>query len=280
MPSWSSVIKTMSDDPALPPITTPTEGMDVSTPSSSSSETAERNIKTEPSTTPEQTLPLSQQPEPPKDSYQSVLRLIQQHDETMLKNKLAFSALPREQREEYNKLVKQKDDLIEAMYSHAKQLKEDETDFANENPEEWRDDFTKDHLNYKAIAYCAASAKQHARNIEEKKNLKRRIEELENEKKTASAPSQQQQPAKVITTGNAISNFTQKLPEPASQTSVSQQPTQGNGNGNGNDLKIGVFEKFTHKDSWMDNPTRPANILSASLDSKFGWFAKPLTTNK
>lgn len=267
----------MSDDPTLPPVTpntTTTEGMDVSTSTTTTTtESPDRNIKTEPSFSTEQVQPLSQIPEPPKDSYQSVLRLIQQHDEAMLTNKLAFSALPKEQREEYNKLVKQKDDYLEAIYSHAKTLREEEPDFGNENPDEWKDDFTKDQLNYKAIAYCAASAKQHAKNIEEKKNLKRRIDELENEKKAS--PAQQQQ--KVLTTGNAIDNFTQKIPAP-NTNSQQQQPSSGNANPN--ELKIGIFEKFTHKDAWMDNPTRPDNILAASISSKFGWFKQPLTTNK
>ena len=277
MRAWTSVIKTMSDDQPLS--ATPVEPTTHTEP--------ERNIKMEPSVTQEEVKPLSLQAEPPKDGYLAVAQQVRQHDEAMLKNGILFSALPKEQREEYNRLIKLRDDYIESIYSHTQRLKEEEPDFANENPEEWRDDFVKaDGEQFmRAIAYCAASEKMHARNTQEKYALKRRIEELENEKKASPSPSSSQQQQgqgqerKVLTTGNAIANFAEKPASPqnyghSQTTAPSSETVQGNA------LKIKPLGKMSHTEDFMDNPERPENKVSARLVSSFGWLKQPLVTNK
>lgn len=237
----------------------------------------ERNIKIEPATSNESVVPLSQQPEPPKDSFHSVALRLQQYDEAMLKDKIPFSAWRDEQREEYNKLIEEKKSYINAFHSHAKLLKEEEPDFALENPEEWKDDFSRaDGQNYmKAIAYCAASAKMDRRNREENRNLKRRIEELENEKKASPASSSSSSGGEARATGNAVSNFANNGTSMFNTVSTTPQPKPV-----GNGLGIKMLDKLEHKHDFMNNPTRHENVLGAKLINSFDWFSKPLTSNK
>ncbi len=256
----------MSDDQPLPQFNAAEE---------SQAQVEERSVKTEPSVTQEEVKPLSQQPEPPKDGYQHVVQKIRQHDEAMLANKLVFSALPKEHRDEYNKLIAEKDSYIEAIHTHIKKMKEEEKDFENEDPDAWKDALLKDSMEYQAVAYCAASSKMFERNVKENQTLKRRIEELENEKK-ASPPPVQQAENKVHSTGNAVSSFTSRLPSPTQSSSAPTNNSAGQTKG----LGINALEKMTHREDWLDHPTRPANVLGNKLTRSFGWFKQELTTNK